>query len=109
MKHIFNCKIVGAVMAEFPLDPQLAKMLIASCNHNCSNEILSITAMLSGENLLLNNFANSGGSRINKITESPLSIPQVSEKLCQQTSPKNSPWATKSLLIVFPPPFNIAI
>jgi HrpA-like RNA helicase len=35
-------------MAEFPLDPQLAKMLIASCNHNCSNEILSITAMLSG-------------------------------------------------------------
>ncbi|KOB65298.1 ATP-dependent RNA helicase, partial [Operophtera brumata] len=33
----------------FPLDPQLAKMLIASCNHNCSNEILSITAMLSGE------------------------------------------------------------
>lgn len=34
-------------MAEFPLDPQLAKMLIASCENNCSNEILSITAMLS--------------------------------------------------------------
>ena len=30
-------------MAEFPLDPQLAKMLIASCENNCSNEILSIT------------------------------------------------------------------
>ena len=26
---------------------QLAKMLIASCENNCSNEILSITAMLS--------------------------------------------------------------
>ena len=38
---------LGEVMAEFPLDPQLAKMLIASCEHNCSNEILSITAMLS--------------------------------------------------------------
>ena len=38
----------GAIMAEFPLDPQLAKMLIASCDFNCSNEILSITAMLSG-------------------------------------------------------------
>lgn len=46
-----NLTDLGAVMAEFPLDPQLAKMLIASCNHNCSNEILSITAMLSGENL----------------------------------------------------------
>lgn len=39
---------LGSMMAEFPLDPQLAKMVIASCDHNCSNEILSITAMLSG-------------------------------------------------------------
>ena len=38
---------LGAIMAEFPLDPQLAKMLIASCDFNCSNEALSITAMLS--------------------------------------------------------------
>eukprot|EP00061_Rhincodon_typus_P016305 g44446.t1 len=38
---------LGSMMAEFPLDPQLAKMVIASCEHNCSNEILSITAMLS--------------------------------------------------------------
>ncbi|XP_053203203.1 putative pre-mRNA-splicing factor ATP-dependent RNA helicase PRP1 isoform X2 [Panonychus citri] len=37
----------GSIMAEFPLDPQLAKMLIASCDFNCSNETLSITAMLS--------------------------------------------------------------
>ena len=39
---------LGSMMAEFPLDPQLAKMTIASCDYNCSNEILSITAMLSG-------------------------------------------------------------
>lgn len=38
---------LGSLMAEFPLDPQLAKMLIASTDLNCSNEILSITAMLS--------------------------------------------------------------
>ncbi|XP_076367849.1 DEAH-box helicase 15 isoform X1 [Tachypleus tridentatus] len=38
---------LGSVMAEFPLDPQLGKMLIASCDNNCSNETLSITAMLS--------------------------------------------------------------
>ena len=42
-----NLTELGAIMAEFPLDPQLAKMLIASCENNCSNEILSITAMLS--------------------------------------------------------------
>ncbi|BFY97340.1 hypothetical protein BsWGS_00380 [Bradybaena similaris] len=38
---------LGSMMAEFPLDPQLAKMVIASCDDNCSNEVLSITAMLS--------------------------------------------------------------
>ena len=38
---------LGGMMAEFPLDPQLAKMVIASCDFNCSNEILSITSMLS--------------------------------------------------------------
>merc|ERR1712176_905789 len=37
---------LGSMMAEFPLDPQLAKMLISSCEFNCSNEILSTTAML---------------------------------------------------------------
>lgn len=43
-----NLTPLGAMMAEFPLDPQLAKMVIASCDYNCSNEILSITSMLSG-------------------------------------------------------------
>eukprot|EP00049_Salpingoeca_infusionum_P025957 m.22832 g.22832 ORF g.22832 m.22832 type:complete len:700 (-) comp8428_c2_seq1:20-2119(-) len=38
---------LGATMSEFPLDPQLAKMLITSSDFNCSNEILSIAAMLS--------------------------------------------------------------
>lgn len=39
---------LGSMMAEFPLDPQLAKMVIASTDYSCSNEILSVTAMLSG-------------------------------------------------------------
>ncbi|KAM9835287.1 pre-mRNA-splicing factor ATP-dependent RNA helicase DHX15 [Syngnathus typhle] len=38
---------LGAMMAEFPLDPQLAKMVVASCESGCSDEALSITAMLS--------------------------------------------------------------
>ena len=46
-----NMTELGTIMAEFPLDPQLAKMLIASTEFNCSNEILSVTAMLSGNSL----------------------------------------------------------
>ncbi|GBF92626.1 pre-mRNA-splicing factor ATP-dependent RNA helicase-like [Raphidocelis subcapitata] len=42
---------VGQQMAEFPLDPQLAKMLVASPEFRCSNEILSIAAMLSVPNV----------------------------------------------------------
>lgn len=43
-----NLTPLGAIMAEFPLDPQLAKMLIVSPEFKCSNEMLTITAMLSG-------------------------------------------------------------
>jgi len=38
---------VGDQASEFPLDPQLAMMLINSPQHKCSNEMLSIAAMLS--------------------------------------------------------------
>ncbi|OSD00361.1 P-loop containing nucleoside triphosphate hydrolase protein [Trametes coccinea BRFM310] len=40
---------LGSIMADFPLDPQMAKMLIVSPEFNCSNEILTIVAMLSGK------------------------------------------------------------
>ena len=39
----------GKLMSAFPLDPQLSKMLIASPQYNCSHEILTITALLSGK------------------------------------------------------------
>ncbi|KIL59148.1 hypothetical protein M378DRAFT_169653, partial [Amanita muscaria Koide BX008] len=42
-----NLTPLGSIMAEFPLDPQLSKMLIVSPEFKCSNEILTITAMLS--------------------------------------------------------------
>ncbi|KAJ7632521.1 P-loop containing nucleoside triphosphate hydrolase protein [Roridomyces roridus] len=48
-----NLTPLGGIMAEFPLDPQLAKMLIVSPEFKCSNEILTITAMLSIPNVWL--------------------------------------------------------
>lgn len=44
---------VGSVMAEFPLDPQLSKMIVAAPEFKCSNEILSIAAMLSVPNVFV--------------------------------------------------------
>ena len=38
---------LGNKMSELPLDPQLAKVLLASPDYGCSNEVLSIVAMLS--------------------------------------------------------------
>jgi pre-mRNA-splicing factor ATP-dependent RNA helicase DHX15/PRP43 len=44
---------LGHKMSEMPLDPQLAKMLLVSPDFNCSNEILSIVAMLSVPNVFM--------------------------------------------------------
>jgi HrpA-like RNA helicase len=48
-----NITELGKMMADMPLDPQLGKMLIASPEFKCSNEILTIVAMLSGQSGLL--------------------------------------------------------
>ncbi|KAJ4884583.1 putative pre-mRNA-splicing factor ATP-dependent RNA helicase [Raphanus sativus] len=48
-----NLTRTGEMMSEFPLDPQMAKMLIVSPKFNCSNEILSISAMLSVPNCFI--------------------------------------------------------
>ncbi|KAF8803325.1 P-loop containing nucleoside triphosphate hydrolase protein [Phlegmacium glaucopus] len=48
-----NLTPLGAVMAEFPLPPQLAKALIVSPEFKCSNEVLTIAAMLSVPNIWL--------------------------------------------------------
>lgn len=38
---------VGRHMVEFPLDPPLARMLLAAADLGCSNEVLTIVSMLS--------------------------------------------------------------
>ncbi|KAK6590630.1 PRP43 involved in spliceosome disassembly mRNA splicing [Cryptosporidium xiaoi] len=38
---------IGKLMTEFPIDPQLSRMLILSSEHECTSHILSITSMLS--------------------------------------------------------------
>ncbi|PPQ72131.1 hypothetical protein CVT25_008505 [Psilocybe cyanescens] len=48
-----NLTPLGGIMAEFPLDPQLAKLLIISPEFKCSNELLTITAMMSVPNVWL--------------------------------------------------------
>ncbi|AES70389.2 Pre-mRNA-splicing factor ATP-dependent RNA helicase [Medicago truncatula] len=48
-----NLTKLGKIMSEFPLDPQMSKMLVVSPEFNCSNEILSISAMLSVPNCFI--------------------------------------------------------
>lgn len=42
---------LGRKMAEFPMEPQLAKMLLTSVDLKCSDEIMTIVAMLSVQNV----------------------------------------------------------
>jgi ATP-dependent RNA helicase DDX35 len=48
---------LGTNMADIPLAPSLAKMLLASDEYECSEEILSIAAMLSLQSIFINNKA----------------------------------------------------
>lgn len=48
-----NLSEIGIIMSEFPLDPQMAKTLLASCEFDCVNEMLTIAAMLTAPNCFL--------------------------------------------------------
>lgn len=48
-----NLTHIGRMMSELPLDPQLAKMLLSSPDYQCSNEMLTIVAMLSVPNVFM--------------------------------------------------------
>lgn len=50
LNHKAELTKLGRRMAEFPVDPMLSKMILASEKYNCSKEILTITAMLSVNN-----------------------------------------------------------
>ncbi|QQP54426.1 Putative premRNAsplicing factor ATPdependent RNA helicase DHX16like, partial [Caligus rogercresseyi] len=46
LNHMGELTKLGRRMAEFPCDPMMSKMIIASEKYKCSNEILTIAAML---------------------------------------------------------------
>uniref|UniRef100_A0A8B9KBE1 DEAH (Asp-Glu-Ala-His) box polypeptide 32a n=1 Tax=Astyanax mexicanus TaxID=7994 RepID=A0A8B9KBE1_ASTMX len=48
-----NLSEIGIIMSEFPLDPQMAKALLASCEFDCVNEVLTIAAMLAAPSCFL--------------------------------------------------------
>ncbi|XP_022049879.1 DEAD/H (Asp-Glu-Ala-Asp/His) box polypeptide 32a [Acanthochromis polyacanthus] len=48
-----NLSEIGIIMSEIPLDPQMAKALLASCEFDCVSEMLTIAAMLSAPSSFL--------------------------------------------------------
>lgn len=57
---------VGVRMAELPVDPMLARMLIASSEFNCANEAATIVAMICAQPV----FVNVGGGQRRALDES---------------------------------------
>ncbi|XP_061656877.1 ATP-dependent RNA helicase DQX1 isoform X2 [Syngnathoides biaculeatus] len=48
-----NLSEVGIIMSELPLEPNLAKALIAACEYDCVDELLTIAAMLTAPSCFL--------------------------------------------------------
>ena len=43
-----NLSEMGIIMSELPLEPQMAKTMLASCEFDCVSEVVIIAAMLAG-------------------------------------------------------------
>ncbi|XP_067124027.1 pre-mRNA-splicing factor ATP-dependent RNA helicase DHX16 [Centruroides vittatus] len=52
LNHLGELTKLGRRMAEFPVDPMMSKMIIASEKYKCSEEILTIAGMLSVNNAI---------------------------------------------------------
>ncbi|KAM4834826.1 pre-mRNA-splicing factor ATP-dependent RNA helicase DHX16 isoform 2-T2 [Thomomys bottae] len=50
LNHLGELTTTGRKMAELPVDPMLSKMILASEKYSCSEEILTVAAMLSVNN-----------------------------------------------------------
>ncbi|XP_030603290.1 putative pre-mRNA-splicing factor ATP-dependent RNA helicase DHX32 [Archocentrus centrarchus] len=48
-----NLSEMGIIMSEFPLEPQMAKTVLASCEFDCVSEVVIIAAMLSAPSCLV--------------------------------------------------------
>lgn len=48
-----NLSEFGIIMSEFPLDPQLSKSILASCEFDCVDEMLTIAAMVTAPSCFL--------------------------------------------------------
>uniref|UniRef100_A0A8C2ZGU1 DEAQ-box RNA dependent ATPase 1 n=1 Tax=Cyclopterus lumpus TaxID=8103 RepID=A0A8C2ZGU1_CYCLU len=53
-----NLSEVGIIMSELPLEPPLAKALIAACEYDCVDELLTIAAMLTAPSCFVTAEAN---------------------------------------------------
>ncbi|KAL0770239.1 hypothetical protein Bca101_035389 [Brassica carinata] len=51
MEQLYSLGALGRKMAEFPLEPPLSKMLLASVDLGCSDEILTMIAMIQTGNI----------------------------------------------------------
>lgn len=64
-----NLSEMGIIMSEFPLEPQMAKTVLASCEFDCVNEVVIIAAMLAGDVWDFNtNLKNNGHTQNHAVT-----------------------------------------
>ncbi|KFK44807.1 hypothetical protein AALP_AA1G305300 [Arabis alpina] len=90
-----NLTKTGEMMSEVPLDPQMAKMLMVSSQYNCSNEILSLSAMLSVPNCFIrprgeaSKAANEAKSRFAHIDGDHLTLLNVYHAFLQNNQDPN--------------------
>ncbi|XP_053548491.1 putative pre-mRNA-splicing factor ATP-dependent RNA helicase DHX32 [Bombina bombina] len=57
-----NLSEFGIIMSEFPLDPQLSKSILAACEFDCVDEMLTLAAMVTAPDCFLDQSPESGAT-----------------------------------------------
>ncbi|XP_068111828.1 putative pre-mRNA-splicing factor ATP-dependent RNA helicase DHX32 [Hyperolius riggenbachi] len=59
-----NLSEFGIIMSEFPLNPQLSKSILAACEFDCVDEMLTLAAMVTAPNCFLDSHLEADADRL---------------------------------------------
>jgi pre-mRNA-splicing factor ATP-dependent RNA helicase DHX15/PRP43 len=103
VNDLFAVPRVGHLMSEFPLDPQLTKVLITSPLFDCSNEALTIVAMLSSQPPFVRpkdtaREADKAKAQFNHMDGDHLTMLNVFNAYKQNSGPRSGAWCYDNYL-----------
>ncbi|MEE6521841.1 hypothetical protein FKM82_020174 [Ascaphus truei] len=86
-----NLSEYGIIMSEFPLDPQLSKSILAACEFDCVDEMLTLAAMVTAPTVLWIHWSREADTTIGQSFCTQMAITLLLYKYTRNTKHKEKP------------------